>query len=78
MLPILMEGLKLMSFGMGIVFLYLILLVYAIKLISYFFSGPIPEPVLEPATASDEAKEDSGEMVAIITAAIIAHKNKNS
>jgi len=76
MLVIFIEGVKLMVFGMGFVFVYLILLVYLTKLVSYFFANPDLKLVVEPKTLTP--KEEDKEIISVISAAILAHKSKNS
>jgi oxaloacetate decarboxylase gamma subunit len=77
MLVIFIEGVKLMVFGMGFVFVYLILLVYLTKLVSYFFANPDLKLVVEPKTLTLKEEEDK-EIISAITSAIIVHKSKNS
>jgi oxaloacetate decarboxylase gamma subunit len=76
MFVIFIEGVKLMVFGMGFVFVYLILLVYLTKLVSYFFANPDLKLVVEPKTLTP--KEEDKEIISVISAAILAHKSKNS
>lgn len=76
MFVIFIEGVKLMVFGMGFVFVYLILLVYLTKLVSYFFANPDLKLVVEPKTLT--LKEEDKEIISVISAAILAHKSKNS
>ncbi len=77
MLVIFIEGVKLMVFGIGFVFVYLILLVYLTKLVSYFFANPDLKLVVEPRTLTPKEEEDK-EIISVISAAILAHKSKNS
>jgi oxaloacetate decarboxylase (Na+ extruding) subunit gamma len=78
MFPIFLEGLKLMGLGMGVVFLYLILLIYSIKLISFFFSNSDSELNSKDLNPKPSRDSNSEELVAVIAAAIIAHKQKNT
>lgn len=71
---LLSQGLVLLALGMGTVFIFLTLLVLVTGLMSslvmkYF---PLPPP---PARQSAEGREDS-DLVAVISAAIQAHRSR--
>lgn len=74
---LLLEGVELMLFGMGIVFSFLILLVFAIRLMSAvvarFAPEPTPQPVAAPALPSAPVDPDT---LAAIQAAIRQHRAK--
>ncbi|GAA0695494.1 hypothetical protein GCM10009104_24060 [Marinobacterium maritimum] len=69
------EGLTLMAFGMGFVFVFLTLLVFATGIMSRLASRYLPEPAAkapkarpQPAAAGTASNND--ELVAVITAAV--------
>ena len=74
---LMMEGLQLLAFGMGIVFGFLVILVFAMKAMSWLaltlggqpgaFSAPAPD------TPASSAEADS-ELVAVISAAIVRYR----
>ncbi|WP_068828096.1 OadG family protein [Pseudomonas sp. BMS12] len=74
---LLLEGVELMLFGMGIVFTFLILLVFAIRLMSRLVARLAPEPaplaVATPAIPSAPVDPDT---LAAIQAAIRQHRAK--
>lgn len=74
---LLLKGVELMLFGMGIVFIFLILLVFAIRLMSRLVARFAPEPaplaVASPAPTSVPADPDT---LAAIQAAIRQHRAK--
>ncbi len=83
MIPILIEGTKLLVFGMGVVLIYLVLMIGCINLISMLFrkSSQEEEKALQLAqsshtSTSSNTEAEPTELVAVITAAIVAHKNK--
>jgi len=77
---LLAEGIELMIFGMGTVFLFLTILVYATGLMSSLISRYLPEPITvtvaktrpRPTTASVDPK-----VVKIIQAAIEQHRQRD-
>lgn len=79
---LLLEGVNLMLFGMGFVFLFLTTLVGVTstmsKVITRFFPDPLPATPAPGATAPAAAASDDTELVAAITAAIKMHRNKQS
>ncbi len=75
------EGLTLMAFGMGFVFVFLTLLVFATGIMSRLVGRYLPEPVAkapqarpQPAAAGTSANND--ELVAVITAAVHKYRSK--
>lgn len=76
------EAFKFMLLGMGIVFTFLTIMVYALKLQAYLVNKFFPEKKEEPkgnewkpkATASTKI-DDKTKVVAAITAAIQHHRN---
>lgn len=74
---LLLEGVELMLFGMGIVFAFLILLVFAIRLMSALVTRFAPEPAPLAATtpALPSAPVDPDTLTAI-QAAIRQHRAK--
>ncbi|MRI34708.1 hypothetical protein EOPP23_17130 [Endozoicomonas sp. OPT23] len=78
---LLSEGWSLMAFGMGFVFLFLSLLVFATSQMSRFIGHFFPEP--EPVRVASgsrsratTAKNNDHELVAAISAAIKMHRSK--
>lgn len=74
---LMMEGLQLLAFGMGIVFGFLIILVFAMKAMSWLAltlgGQPQPVPAATPQTPAPSADTD-GELVAVISAAIARYR----
>ena len=75
------EGFTLMAFGMGFVFVFLTLLVFATGIMSRLATRYLPEPVAkapkprpQPATAGGAASND--QLVAVITAAVHKYRSK--
>ncbi|MBB1487806.1 OadG family protein [Oceanospirillum sediminis] len=68
------EGISLMLFGMGFVFLFLTLLVYATQAMSNVvqkYAKPAPaETKSKPAPASASAAGSNDELIAVMTAAV--------
>ncbi len=86
---LLREGLYLMVFGMGFVFSFLVVLVYAVKLMSYLVVRFSPEPETtvkpmvrhevssQPAEASSQLA-DNERIKAVLAAAIHHHRRVRS
>ena len=73
------QGLELAMFGMGTVFVFLALLIAATKTMSALvlnFQPALADTVAAAATQSNLIPED-GQLVAVISAAIMRHRNKN-
>ena len=75
------EGINLMFSGMGFVLVFLLILIWAIgvmsKLINRFFPEPQPEPKTSPnSTALSAAPTDDFERVRPVIAAAIAHHRR--
>ena len=76
---LLLEGVELMLFGMGFVFVFLIVLVGMVSLMSRLIASFAPpaahsavsSPVVRAASASHEA---DAEMLAVIQSAIVQHR----
>lgn len=72
---LLLEGVELMLFGLGSVFIFLVLLIVCIRLMSFligcFDSGVAAQPASEPAGAAAEIDAD---LLAAIQAAIHQHR----
>lgn len=74
------EGLSLMVFGMGFVFVFLTVLVGMTTMMSKLLVKFVPEPVAVPtrakrASAQPAAQTNNDEVVAVITAAV--HKYRS-
>jgi len=76
------EGLTLMAFGMGFVFVFLTLLVFATGIMSRLVTRYLPEPVAKAAkprpqpAAAGAAANNNDELVAVITAAVHKYRSK--
>ena len=73
------QGLELAMFGMGTVFVFLALLIAATKTMSALvlkFQPALADTVAAAATQSNLIPED-GQLVAVISAAIMRHRHKN-
>lgn len=76
---LLLEGVELMLFGLGSVFVFLVLLIVCIRLMSFligrFDSEPTPPATVKPATATATATADmDADLFAAIQAAIHQHR----
>jgi oxaloacetate decarboxylase gamma subunit len=77
-----LEALKFMVLGMGVVFLFLIILVKAIELQAYLINKYFPEEETTPPTmptpvASSSEEEERARVAAIIAAVAEFRKNKS-
>jgi len=74
-----MEALKFMVLGMGVVFLFLFILVQVIKLQAKLIAKYFPEnaPVKAPATPAVDIDDESRRVAAIIAAVTEFRKNKS-
>ena len=75
------EGINLMFSGMGFVLIFLLILIWAIglmsKLINRFFPEPQPDPKTSPnSTALSAAPTDDFERLRPVIAAAIAHHRR--
>lgn len=70
----LMEGLRLMAIGMGIVFAFLLLLVGLLRAMSLAVNRFTPGESAPAAGPVSEAPVTDGELVAVITAAIARYR----
>ncbi|MGI9281368.1 MAG: OadG family protein [Endozoicomonas sp.] len=80
---LLSEGLSLMAFGMGFVFLFLSALVVVTSLMSRvigrYFPDPVPaSPVSARPAVRHGANKNDTELVAAISAAIRMHRSRDS
>lgn len=77
-----LEGVSLMLFGMGFVFLFLTTLVGVTstmsKVVTRFFPDPLPAAPVSRAAVPAATASDDTELVAAITAAIKMHRSKQS
>ena len=75
---LLLEGVELMLFGMGFVFFFLALLVFAIRLMSRLigrFAAATPVPAAAPLPVKDAlAQEPEADLLAAIQSAIHQHR----
>jgi len=71
------EALKFMALGMGIVFLFLAVMIFALKLQAKLIAKYFPEKPKEVTNTwkPNTTNEDDKNIIAAITAAIIHHNN---
>ena len=70
---LILEGFKFMGLGMGTVFLFLIIMIGSMNLMSSIIHRFFPEPqASEPASA--DPQQDKKKIIAAITAAIAHHR----
>ena len=70
---LIIEGFKFMGLGMGTVFLFLIIMIFSMNIMSTIIHKFFPEP--EPGTEAPVAKQqDNKKVIAAITAAIAHHR----
>jgi oxaloacetate decarboxylase gamma subunit len=69
---LILEGFKFMGLGMGTVFLFLIIMIGCMNLMSIIIHKFFPEPEVKAATAG--APKDNKKVIAAITAAIKHHR----
>ena len=74
-----MQGVELMFTGMGIVFLFLVMLIGAVKLMAHLVATYLPEAAPVPSTASSALAVNAVTPVitAAITAAVHQHRAKH-
>ncbi len=73
------EGLSLLVFGMGFVFVFLTLLVFATGFMSKLVQKYMPEPVAKPSAKPAVVKSAAGsndELLAVLTAAVHKYRSK--
>lgn len=74
------EAVKFMALGMGIVFLFLIVMVYALKLqakiIGKYFPDKKKEIPTKPTVTTEASKLKESAKIAAIVAAVQHHKNQ--
>ncbi len=74
------QGVELMFTGMGIVFLFLVMLIGAVKLMAYWVARFFPEEAVQPGQAAPRpAAQNAGApaVTAAITAAVHQHRAKH-
>jgi oxaloacetate decarboxylase gamma subunit len=67
-----LEGFKFMGLGMGTVFLFLIVMIFSMNIMSKVLNKFFPEPEVNIAT--NTAPKDNKKVIAAITAAIKHHR----
>lgn len=73
------EGFKFMLLGMGTVFSFLILMIGAMNLLSYFIHKFFPEPIPTADSSSSKTNQtNKNAKIAAATAAIMHHQNVKS
>lgn len=73
---LIMEGIKFMFLGMGTVFVFLIIMIFSVNLMSLIIHKFFPESETVEETISDAAtqQQNNKKIVAAITAAIAHHR----
>ena len=77
---LLWEGVNLMVIGMGAVFVFLVLLVFATSVMSSLISRFLPEPQIPStptATGQQPTQANDGQLMAVIAAAIHRHRSRH-
>ena len=72
------EGSKFMVIGMSIVFTFLVMLVYAIKIQAWILNRYFPQKKITPQNNIPVANNEDERVIAAIVGAISAYKNKHS
>lgn len=70
---LIVEGFKFMGLGMGTVFVFLIIMIFAMNIMSKILNKFFPE-VQPSLDARPSPKQDNNKVIAAITAAIKHHK----
>ena len=71
---LILEGFKFMGLGMGTVFLFLVVMIGSMNLMSYIIHRFFPEPQATESAPSATPQQDNKKIVAAITAAIKHHR----
>ena len=71
---LILEGFKFMGLGMGTVFLFLIVMIGSMNLMSYIIHRFFPEPQASESAPSAAPQQDNKKIIAAITAAIAHHR----
>lgn len=76
---LLWEGVNLMMIGMGAVFVFLVLLVFATSIMSSLISRFLPEPQIPstPTATGQPPQANDGQLMAVIAAAIHRHRSRH-
>ncbi|MEA2073147.1 MAG: OadG family protein [Campylobacterota bacterium] len=69
-----LEGFKFMGLGMGTVFLFLVIMIISMNIMSIVVHKFFPEPEVNVGSSSTPTKKDNNSVVAAITAAIKHHR----
>jgi oxaloacetate decarboxylase gamma subunit len=75
------QGVELMLYGMGTVFVFLAILVLATSamssLVQRFFPAPTPSVPAAPSNAAGPAPHEDSALIAVISAAINKHRSRH-
>jgi oxaloacetate decarboxylase gamma subunit len=71
---LILEGFKFMGLGMGTVFLFLVVMIASMNLMSFIIDKFFPEPQASESAPSAAPQQDNKKIVAAITAAIKHHR----
>lgn len=71
---LILEGFKFMGLGMGTVFLFLIIMIFSMNIMSMIIGKFFPEPIPSESTTVKTQNNNNKKIIAAITAAIKYHK----
>ncbi|MBF8222332.1 OadG family protein [Halomonas sp. 328] len=74
---LLQEGLALMGFGMGFVFVFLTVLVISTTLMSRVVNRLVPVPEPKAPTPAAPARQDDEELLAVMSAALHRYRQRH-
>ena len=69
-----LEGIKFMGLGMGTVFVFLIIMIVCMNIMSTIIDKYFPEPKASAKSSTSAPKNDNKKIVAAISAAIQHHR----
>ncbi|EEX50627.1 oxaloacetate decarboxylase subunit gamma [Pasteurella multocida] len=73
---LLQEGINLMFAGVGFVMIFLLILIYAIELMSVVINRFFPEPVVIPPTKTTQPEQNDLDRLRPVIVAAIAHHRR--
>lgn len=76
MSPIVSDGLSLMAFGMGTVFVFLVTLILVTSIMSSLIERFLPEPASKPANIEQTTSNVDPRLLKVIALAVKEHKSR--